>query len=935
MVHVALSPGLSDLVAVTDTAQAFRIARPTTRPLGEGKAPAQPPPLPRAVQPLLAPHHSGAITGLSLCVRKPLAATCGADRSIRLWNLLTLRCELVVYFPELPLSLSFHPSGLHLLVGFADKLRLCNVLLNEIRAYRELPIKACAECAFSHGGQSFAAVNGTLVQVYDTYTGEQLAVFRGHTGLVRSLSWSADDLRLVSAGVDGAVYQRRLGSSARVQELVQKGCRFSSALLTDGERMYAVGDDRMLKEIVDRSVAKTLDAGCVLTVIAADHAQPTSRLIAGTENGVLRSFAFPLTGLVKDYQCHCRAVTRLALSHDDRFLVSASEDGSVAVFNAQPPPPPSSGEASATLALPIPLSSAAALSSPDAVAWSDDVLVSRASLDDASHLLLELRGRVDELQASNDYQLRLHEMNYSEKVKEVAEKYALQLEHDRSKVELITDEKTEMEAECASRLRTIRDAHQQKLGAEDRGHQQSLLSQIATYAQLQDQLEQQSKEGEHSLSGLDGGHRAAMERLAEEWRLRLDAASSALATQRRSVERVAREYEETRAQSSADQDAEVEAVKAGYSARLLSERDSLLRFKGELGIMRKKLAALLKDIDEQKDALKHSAEREDALLHAIAALDSRIAAQRASMADKDRAIADSERAIAELKKDNGELEKFKFVLDYQIKQLKRQIEPREADIADIRRHIGAIDGSLEREHKANAAVHRDIAALQRSNARRQSAVHRSRDATRSLQRRLAVARRRLAECTAALDEPRRLQAAFEALCRDVLLPPPQLQQQQQQQQRASEPSASAPPSSSPSADSAEVQSEFGRQRAALLRRVADLSTELSAAWRTGRKGNVAVMQSNVALIREVQRGRRPGPQPSQPQQPQPPHSRTAAQSSHPQRPSQQPSVAAASEALQRAEEDSAAQRLHEQRAHIVALRERLHALTAAPRDAEP
>ena len=33
-----------------------------------------------------------------------------------------------------------------------------------------------------------------------------------------------------------------------------------------------------------------------------------------------------------------------------------------------------------------------------------------------------------------------------------------------------------------------------------------------------------------------------------------------------------------------------------------------------------------------------------------------------------------------MKKKNQELEKFKFVLDYKIKELKKQIEPREQDI---------------------------------------------------------------------------------------------------------------------------------------------------------------------------------------------------------------------------------------------------------------
>jgi len=41
---------------------------------------------------------------------------------------------------------------------------------------------------------------------------------------------------------------------------------------------------------------------------------------------------------------------------------------------------------------------------------------------------------------------------------------------------------------------------------------------------------------------------------------------------------------------------------------------------------------------------------------------------------------DKEANIYELKKKTQELEKFKFVLDYKIKELKRDIGPREDDI---------------------------------------------------------------------------------------------------------------------------------------------------------------------------------------------------------------------------------------------------------------
>ena len=46
-----------------------------------------------------------------------------------------------------------------------------------------------------------------------------------------------------------------------------------------------------------------------------------------------------------------------------------------------------------------------------------------------------------------------------------------------------------------------------------------------------------------------------------------------------------------------------------------------------------------------------------------------------------------EKRIYDLKKKNQELEKFKFVLDYKIKELKKQIEPRENDIKNYKEQI--------------------------------------------------------------------------------------------------------------------------------------------------------------------------------------------------------------------------------------------------------
>lgn len=65
------------------------------------------------------------------------------------------------------------------------------------------------------------------------------------------------------------------------------------------------------------------------------------------------------------------------------------------------------------------------------------------------------------------------------------------------------------------------------------------------------------------------------------------------------------------------------------------------------------------------------------------------------MADRDEHIQDKERKVYDLKKRNQELEKYKFVLDYRIKELKEQVEPRENYIAEMNRQIQDINEELK------------------------------------------------------------------------------------------------------------------------------------------------------------------------------------------------------------------------------------------------
>lgn len=70
--------------------------------------------------------------------------------------------------------------------------------------------------------------------------------------------------------------------------------------------------------------------------------------------------------------------------------------------------------------------------------------------------------------------------------------------------------------------------------------------------------------------------------------------------------------------------------------------------------------------------------------------------------ERDTMIGDKEKRIYSLKKKTQELEKFKFVLDYKIRELKRDIAPRGMEINRLSKETREMDKQLRHYNKINA-----------------------------------------------------------------------------------------------------------------------------------------------------------------------------------------------------------------------------------------
>ena len=101
---------------------------------------------------------------------------------------------------------------------------------------------------FSNGGQYFAAANSNVVHLFNSYTFDSLGSLRGHSGKVKSICWSPDDSRIITCGLDGAIYEWTIKDLKRISENVQKTCLYTCAICSeDGRAIYASGSDKKLK----------------------------------------------------------------------------------------------------------------------------------------------------------------------------------------------------------------------------------------------------------------------------------------------------------------------------------------------------------------------------------------------------------------------------------------------------------------------------------------------------------------------------------------------------------------------------------------------------------------------------------------------------------------------------------------------------------------
>ncbi|NXX79282.1 CFA57 protein, partial [Urocolius indicus] len=759
------------------------------------------------------PLHSASITGLDICIWKPILATCSLDRSVRIWNYKRKTLELYKEYREEAYTVSLHPTGLFCLVGFAEKLRFISLLYEDMHVFKELAVRNCRECSFSNGGDLFAAVNGNVIEIYSSITFENINNLKGHSGKIHAVKWSANDTKLVSCDTHGAVYEWNLLTGKRESECVLRSCIYSSiALSSDDKTIFAVGSDQTLKEISDSTIQVEVSAfGVVYTAVVISHSE--HMIFVGTSLGTIRAMKYPLplTRDFREYRAHAGAVTKMSVTNDDLFLLTASEDGSIFIWKV-------CDEGSI-----IP-------KWKREVKYAEEVLIMRSDMEAKSQAMLDLQIRVKQLQIEIDYQLRLKDIYCNEKIKELEENFSQEIDSLKTKYEILQSEKEKQELQHQFQLSELMNKQAREVQQLESDSNQKLLMENEKYQELEVKSKRTQEECEKQLHSLEESKSKAVKELTEYYEEKLNEKSVLLKEAEESMRQQLQVHEEITRQIEEAEDKEILEIKAKYERRLFKGNELNLQLKEEIGVTNKRLNSLQKDLKKRNNDIEEMKLEQQKLQGIIKSLGKDIVALKTEIQNRTNTIQEKEKNIYDLRKKNQELEKLKVMQDYRIEEFKKQTESCENDIKTMKEQMCEMKGKLERFHKENTQLKLNITQQQQKLKATDCEMHRERKKKQNMETLMNRFKTDLHNCVGFIQDSKKMKGE---VCK--------LYTKYVQQSDLVETEA----------ENTDLQQEYMRQREYLERSLAALKKKVVRDEEIHRAAYMHIMQQNVDLIKEI------------------------------------------------------------------------------------
>lgn len=655
--------------------------------------------------------HVGPIVAIATCPRKPLLATCGGvDKTLLVWNL-AKKCVIASEKLSDPVnSCCFHPSGDLLAVGTSEKLFLYSLTFDQLVLRAKWESLSCTCVSFSNGGH-FLAAGSLLIKVIATYTGKNVASLRGHNLPVKSIAWAQNDAFFVSSGLDGNVLKWSAKTWDRACEASFSGQCItailspSSVMDEDQNRMVATHNILVATShstIYDHDLKcerKPNKKGLVLTAVTLPL---YFSLVSGDQRGNIQVIPYPLLPAGEDkpfhigseVAVHTAPVHCVMSSSDGQTLFTASEDGSIFVFNIVQPH-------QMTMDGPVTMS---------VMRGEQSFLIEKETFEERKEQLMRLREMLNLHRSQFQCAKTKLSEQHSREIVQQKNRWQMTLSSLKKQVQMLTKQKGEQEKKATEIIADSEQQHEEKIRTVKQLYEQKLTDQTKTAAELLKEKVRIQCEYEEKLHQMTEEFKSRLQERKESAQKQLEVQAIDNVEAEKEYKQIERLQDEEKLILQHEHEMEMEAFKQTFEQQIAE-------LNGKIDAVRTDIVGLQDVYDshiETKSTIKsamqktneesHSLEREKQVCR------DKINQLKAELVARGDRVAQQTNDLLDLKTKNEELQKWRTVMDYRVNEFKTQVEPKAHKIEQLREQIIDNEATL-RQLKASGA--KDNAQLEK------------------------------------------------------------------------------------------------------------------------------------------------------------------------------------------------------------------------------